>query len=165
MGKHGLNFTPAEITASESARRRDAAAAPLSRVERISWWVRTLCNIYSKLYQGHFADFCRDNRAIISSLDHFREGCKSRGWQVPDAELERLLGKLVARCQEAIVKGAITRVYIPGYFGKAVARFLDEIADQASRRWKHKDNVAALPPELFKEIVAAAAARTLGEQS
>lgn len=162
MGKRGLNFTEAEI--AQSARKPGDPDAALSAVDKVAWWVRTLCNIYAKLYQGHFADFCRDHRRLIESLYQFRLRCRGRGWTIPDADLERLLGKLVARCQEAITKGAMERVYVPGYLGKAVARFVDEVADQAQRRWKQQANLSTMPPEILKAIVDAAAARTLNEK-
>jgi len=133
----------------------------LKAQDKIAWWVRTLVNIYAKLYSNHFGDFCRDHRRLIHALYHFRQNCAGRGWQIPEAQQERLLGKLVSRCQEALNKQAVDRTYIPGYFGKSLARFVGEVADEAQLRWKKNVDMKGLPPDMLKPIIEAAMARTI----
>lgn len=127
-----------------------------------------MTNICVKLYSGHLLDFYRDHRRLIESLWYFRSNCRGRYGKIPEIVQERLLGKLIARCQEAVIKNAIERAYIPGYLGKALSRFVDEIAEQMREREKRNQEqnqrLEKLHPEIIKAILEAAFARTIAQK-
>jgi len=129
------------------------------------WWLGMGAHIAMKLYGPlHVREFWRDRRALGAALYHFRANCRGRGWVIPEADQEKLINKLTNRCKEAIDKSAMDHAYIPGYLGKALSKFVEEIADTAQRKWKPVPSIQHLPPEMLKATIEATMARVVTEK-
>lgn len=100
------------------------------------WWIRVMVNLAFKLYgPSKLGLFFRDYQLYVKNIRGFRGALRGRGWAVPDAEQERLIGLLVVRCQKYLTAQG-EHSFIPGYFWKSLRRYVDELADDLNYRFK-----------------------------
>lgn len=106
-----------------------------------------MSNIGFKLYApSHTADFFRDYTWITNAIKSWRSSLRGRGWAVPDAEQERLLGILVLRCQKYLHSNT-NHKFIPGYICKCLSRYVEELADELNYKYKMTVQRSMLSPE------------------
>jgi hypothetical protein len=136
----------------------------------LAWWLRVMVNIFARLYgSSNLSLYFRDYLLIVQNIRHFRDTLRDRGWEVPEAEQERLIGVLVQRCQKALAVSpraesngqAKDRRFIPGYLGKSLDRYVGELADELSGKYKLMPDPKNLSPDALAKFNQAMLASVL----
>lgn len=111
------------------------------------WWLRVVININVKLYGPALQnEFWRDHLVLVRGIRRFRDDLHGRGWDVPNVEQERLIGLLVVRCRKYLLAKADPQ-FVAGYFGKALHRYVEELADDLNARFKRFPGRLLMSPE------------------
>ncbi len=130
-------------------------------IESRRWWMAVSADIYHKLYgPAQRVAFYRDLSKLAASLYYFRSRCVGRGWEIPHRTQQLLISKLVSRCEKALCdsegKNGIRHDYIPAYLGKSLANYVDDIADEAQRKWKRNEKMGELNADAAAGLIRAA---------